>query len=300
MCAQPRKPPETSRDQQQTVPQQQTAAVAITPPQPRTPDFIMRDAADVRKLMGSLGIKNPGPIRILNADAQINSVRGALAGTPVANLLGQPPPLVVQVSEATLTRMARGRDAYGYYMPNSNLILVSTAASATPQRLAEVTSHELTHYAAWRGHGFENIWNSAGKFYKPAWLEEGMANAISSGIAGGNERMAYPYETMAVVMLERIAGDAQIVRRAYVSGDFRALQQVIDQKLGAGTFERLVQFQDGAEASLYLMDAANKQPPPMDTNAYFADPRVVRAMASLMPPPGTREAMREGTPHRRR
>src|SRR5512143_641245 len=225
MCAQPRQP-ETSRSESPPSTASQAQGQPVQAPQPRTPNFIVNNESDVRRMLGSLGIANPGNITVLNADSALASARGALAGTPAANLLSRPPPLVVQVPDATLASVARGRDAFGYYMPNSNMILVSASASASPKRLAEVITHEISHYAAWRGHGFENVWTVNGQiaaFTKPVWLEEGMANAISSSlIPSTRERMAYPYETMAVVMLEKLAGQ-QVVRQAYISGDYRPL-----------------------------------------------------------------------------
>ncbi len=288
MCAQPRQP-ETSRSESPPSTASQAQNQPIQAPQPRTPNFVVNNEADVRRMLGSLGIANPGNITVLNSGAALANARGALAGTPAAGLLSQPPPIVVQVPDATLAMVTRGRDAFGYYMPNSNMILVSASASATPERLNEVLCHEMSHYAAWRGHGFENVWTINGQmaaFNKPVWMEEGMANAISSSIIPSTrERMAYPYETMAVVMLENLAGQ-QAVRQAYISGDYRALQQAVDSKLGAGTFERLAQFPNGAEASIFLLDAVNKNPPPINMDSYFNDPRVVRAMAALMPSQG--------------
>ncbi len=285
MCAQPR--PETSRSGTE---QPQAASQTVDVPQPRMPAFVVRNADDVRGVLGKVGIADPGTVTILNSDPALAKVRGALGNAPVAGLITNPPPLIVQVPDATLARVARGRDAYGFYMPNSNMILVSESAARPPERLNEVICHEISHYAGWRGHGFDNVWNAGGqiaRMNKPEWLEEGMANALSSSLVQNTrERIAYPYETMAVVMLEKLSSP-QIVRTAYTSGDYRPLQQAVDSKLGAGTFERLMAFPNGAEASIFLLDATNRTPPPINMDDYFNDPRVVRAMAALMPAPSS-------------
>src|SRR5512135_610138 len=111
MCAQPRQP-ETSRSESPPSTVTQAQGQPIQAPQPRTPNFVVNNEADVRRMLGSLGIANPGNITVLNSGAALANTRGALAGTPAAGLLSQPPPLVVQVLDATLSMFARARDAF--------------------------------------------------------------------------------------------------------------------------------------------------------------------------------------------
>ncbi|MFH0884883.1 MAG: hypothetical protein V1861_04190 [Candidatus Micrarchaeota archaeon] len=227
-------------------------------------------------------------------------MRAQYVGLPVAPLLTQPPPIVVEVPDAEVLRLSGGQSADGYYIPNTNIIVVSASTARDPALLNEVILHEMNHYAGWRGHGFNNAFSNGGTLSAMpnlVWLEEGLANSGSSGLIGATTRpIAYPYETMTAVLLERVAGPAA-VREAYASGDYRRLQQIVNERLGEGTFETVIGLRqrpdgstisNGAEALDFLRGAIERNPGSADMGAFWADPRIQRSTATI------REEMRSG------
>ena len=268
----------------------------VEAPAPRVPHFVIQDAAGAQNFLQSLGIQNPGQLSVIPISSELYRVREDYQGLPVHGLMGNPPPVAVRVSDEVFRRASPSAGADAVYIPNSNIIFVSESATRDPNHLSEVLLHEINHYASWRGHGFDVIFRSKGKDVSGSridWMEEGFANFLSSGLAGRTgERIAYPYETLTAVMLCYVSGgDANAIREALSTGDFRNLQRRVDSKLGNGTFEILMgarptpdggRITNGAEAFDFLSSRSfDRNPPVMDERLFFSDTRVRRAMATL-------------------
>ncbi len=197
------------------------------------------------------------------------------------------PPYVSFVPREILEAMTDGYGSLwrGQYFPDSNhLLLHSYVHDESELRLA--TIHELLHYASWLGGGSTDyLWAGAGG--RPVhrnvpWLDEGLTELHAQQLLRAHgfvpDSISYAPETIVGFYLQQIAG-ADILRRAYLSGDFQEVGRIVDSRLGAGSFERLAGSGRGAEALSFLeqrLDSAR-----IDRSSWETDPVVVLARSRM-------------------
>jgi len=225
--------------------------------------FVANDVSDVKNFLKNMGIEDPS-ITPLDTGKEMKLVSSALSSTYAGPLISDPPPYAVKVSPEVLYRITRDKSADGMHIPNSNIILISASSAESPEERSEALTHEITHYAAWRGRGFSMIYSTEGKHIPSLgkdvkiidrsvnWFNEGVTNSISSSLVKRPDApLDYRYETMVAVLLERVVGQ-DMLRQAYVSGDYRCIQQIVNSKLGPGTFEELLKIRKPKEAFEFL------------------------------------------------
>ncbi|MEW6036597.1 MAG: hypothetical protein AB1529_08355 [Candidatus Micrarchaeota archaeon] len=212
---------------------------------------------------------------------------GGYLGDALYARFTETPPYVSFVPREVLEVMT---DAYGclwrgQYIPDTNHLLMHPyVRSEGEMRLTIV--HELLHYASWLGGGAtEYRW--AGNDGRPVqrnipWLDEGLtelhAQQMLRGRGFGLDVVSYAPETIVGIYLQQIVG-ADILRRAYLSGDFQEAGRIVDSRLGAGSFERLAGYGRGAEALSFLeqrLDSAR-----IDRSSWESDPVVVLARSRM-------------------
>jgi hypothetical protein len=89
------------------------------------------------------------------------------------------------------------------------------------------------------------------------WLNEGMAESISLGLAKSWE---YPHETRVVLRVLKAVGNKRALRRAFYSGDFTRVQKRVDSEYGEGSFEQVVASKSAGDALQVLRtNVARKQ-----------------------------------------
>ncbi|MEW6036254.1 MAG: hypothetical protein AB1529_06585 [Candidatus Micrarchaeota archaeon] len=130
-----------------------------------------------------------------------------------------------------------------------------------------VLAHEMFHYASWLGGGSNIRYRDAQGgpvFTEAMWLNEGMTELHAQQLVRSHgqrtSRVAYANETTVAFYLQQLAG-TDIVRAAYLSGDFTEVRRRVDEVLGGGTFEALLATGGGAGALLFLRERAEQKMP---------------------------------------
>jgi hypothetical protein len=190
---------------------------------------------------------------------------------------------------------ADGSSSYGRYIGGTNHIMIRddqpheegiVVRDRTESRRRLTILHEQLHYAAWLGGGMDIRWRDgeghpviAGRV---GWLHEGLTEMHAQQIVRSHGHqpgyVSYPHETATGIYLQRLVG-ADTLRRAYLTGDFTQVRQALDRRLGAGTFDRLLQKRNGAEALSFLMgrmEAAGVRRTGWDRDAVIVDTGVLR------------------------
>ncbi len=155
----------------------------------------------------------------------------------------------------------------GVHLWQTDDVHISTEVGATADRY-RVLTHEDLHYAAELGGGLDiRVFGADGRTESLGyirWFHEGMTELHAQQLTREHGfvpfSIAYPCETAASLYIQRIvgaaAGDAErgreIVRDAYLSGDFRAVSQLVDGALGDGTFAEFIRKPTGAEAFQFI------------------------------------------------
>ncbi len=154
-----------------------------------------------------------------------------------------------------------GRSA-GMYLPGTNYFIVRESVAGRDEGdQASIIVHEQLHYAAWLGGGLDGMrWRDEGGHPVMGkdlrWMHEGLtelyANQItrSNGLDPGSS--AYPYETAVAFYMQRLVG-TDVLRQAYLSGDFTEVRRRFDGRLGAGSFDRLASMSRGWQALSFIM-----------------------------------------------
>ncbi len=191
-------------------------------------------------------------------------VYGRFAGRPVRTLTE--PPSYFTRFEAEMGFRPTGVHEWG-----TDEIRVSSAVRFPSER-RELITHEDLHYASELGGGLDIRIAGAGgavvdKHYI-RWFHEGMTELHAQQLARthGNEPLSisYPYETAAsfyiqMIVMDAVGGDPErgreILRDAYLTGDFTAVGRLVDMRLGEGAFGRFLDQRNGAEAYRFIRSA---------------------------------------------
>lgn len=188
---------------------------------------------------------------------------GEYLGETVRKRMDAVPPVVTAESESFFKATTSHRDAAGIYFPDTNHLVIhhTKLGGSDITELEHITAHEMLHYAAYLGGGFDIRFRD--KDNRPvllnyvSWLHEGLTELHAQqrirSTSNAQPPVAYPIETTTGFHLQQLAGE-ETLRKAYLGGDFTQVRQAIDQKLGEGTFERIVKKERGADALVFLKD----------------------------------------------
>jgi len=143
-----------------------------------------------------------------------------------------------------------------FYTRGTNVITVNNL----PGDINETLTHETLHYLAALNGGHIIKYDNVQKEI-PRWLHEGLtelfAQAISRAHGVVNHTVNYPEGTAFGAELSGIIG-VDALFDAYKTGDFNNIKRLVDAQLGKGTFERLINKENGTEAFLGLSEAMKK------------------------------------------
>lgn len=263
---------------------------------------VARTADDVRRILESRGITDPGTLRILDAARELRAVSDYFGGR-IASSLASAPPVVVEVSQETMNRIMEASGtpfvAGAFYLPGTNVVLTSPTLESSPSARDDVLTHEINHYVSYLGRGgvsmiFEFPPGTGYTLPSPPWMEEGLTEFFTSRMLGSRSMsIDYPCETVTMALLEHIVG-ADTVRDAFTGSGrgYDGLREALDARLGTGTFMTLVglaplpggrTITNGAEALEFLSTRADMLH--VDIMALASDP--IYRMAFPPRGPGT-------------
>jgi hypothetical protein len=183
----------------------------------------------------------------------------AYLGTTVGERFNQTPPVYAIMAPEfdALEAAAWGSssDFGGLYVTGSNLIMLASFEEWTQSDRLCLVAHESLHYAAYLGGGMEIRWREEdGNPVQPryvSWFHEGCTELQAQQLVRDHghtpSRVAYENETAVAFYLQRLVG-TDVLRAAYLSGDFTEVRQRLDARLGAGTFSALLNCENGTEA----------------------------------------------------
>jgi hypothetical protein len=186
-----------------------------------------------------------------------------LAATNGSRFRNWPPVVMVvpsdQLPEFRENSYLFGSHAGGCYDSGSNRINMSDRARSEAD-LAAILVHEQLHYASWLGGGDGMRWRDSGgqpHFAERAgWLHEGLTEFHAQQITREHgltpSHVGYPYETAVGFYLQKLVG-ADVLRQAYLTGDFTEAGRILDQRLGQGSLEGLMSCRNGSEALFFIM-----------------------------------------------
>jgi hypothetical protein len=150
-------------------------------------------------------------------------------------------------------------DMRGQYLTGTNLI-IATSKEKLPINSMRTIAHEQLHYASWLGGGQDMRWKdylglpvTAGYI---SWLHEGLTEMHAQQLMRGHNlrpsRISYPNEMQVGICLQVLAGE-DILKKAYLTGDFTEVRKNVNNKLGEGTFAEVALKPNAAEALAFLL-----------------------------------------------
>lgn len=187
----------------------------------------------------------------LGRDIARNWLTPSYLGTTIAARFSRTPPILTtdppafsQIHVALAGR--EGMKFRGVYYPNTNHIGISSDIP-TRQDSASTICHEYLHYVSWLGGG-ENIrWRDQNNQPVVAgdisWIHEGLTELHAQQLTRAHgfvrDGVSYPLEVMVCFHIQHIVGE-DVLRTAYLNGDFTHVRRSLDTTLGAGTFDTLM------------------------------------------------------------
>jgi hypothetical protein len=190
---------------------------------------------------------------------------GDFLGETVYRRYSGTPPIVTGEDDSWLRAMALATGGYhpGTYYPGTNHIIVGAyEANREEGDVLKLLAHEQLHYAAYLGGGQTVRWrdDSGAAILQPrvgGWnIHEGTTELLANELARANgyspSGVAYTYETSVCFALEQVVGQEPL-RRAYFSGDFTEVRRLMDERLGAGTFDALMACSSAPDAFSLIM-----------------------------------------------
>jgi hypothetical protein len=154
-----------------------------------------------------------------------------------------------------------GSGVTGMQEPGTNMIVVAPMANEADYY--RIIAHEQLHYASYLGGGAFRWRDDNGEAVYRAnrWnATEGLTELFAQRLTRDNGYVptvvAYTFETAASFALEQVVG-SDVLRRAYMGGDFNEVRRLADERLGAGAFDGFMACTSGAEAFSYIMEKAS-------------------------------------------
>lgn len=144
---------------------------------------------------------------------------------------------------------AYGCPVVGLYFPGTNHITVDHGLNEQSTKYASrVVAHEYLHYASYLGGGMNIRFTDSdgtynpGKYIKP--LHEGLTELHAQDLVRSHFNMSYlpvsySPEVLSVSFLQHLVGK-EILKEAYLTGNFTKVAGLVDGKLGKGTFSEFL------------------------------------------------------------
>jgi hypothetical protein len=212
-----------------------------------------------------LGVGNQAANRLIVG----SWLTGDFLGPDLHRRLAERPPDTLTESPGYFARFEweMGFRPTGVHLWRTDDIHVSSAIRRRDD-IYELMAHEDLHYASELGGGLDlRVGGPAGR-PEPVgyvrWFHEGMTELHAQQLARGHGMepllVSYPYETAASFCVQRLVcyetGDEargrEILREAYLSGDFTDVSRLVDMALGQGAFRELIGKPDGAQAFRFI------------------------------------------------
>ncbi len=212
----------------------------------------------------------------------------AFLGDSVYNSFVRKPPFILMSDQYffQLNSIERGAPAgsrsgaVAQYLTFTNMFAMRSTFKSTSQ-LMEVSAHEQLHYASWLGGGEYQRYYSGGKEhqFRSNWLNEGLTELHAQQLAQEHDvkpdAIAYPAETTVALYMQKIVG-ADVLKSAYLKGDFTDVMRKFDAALGEGSFLQLKSATTGLDACTRLGNMMEKKS--IDPNQWSEDPLMVFIM----------------------
>ncbi len=218
----------------------------------------------------------------------------SVLGTALATRFSSFPPVVTGEAQQFMRNQGvvsglLGQSA-GMQFPGTNHIALDAEGLFEADRYAGdaerrcVIAHEMFHYAAMLGGGFNMRWR--GPNGEPVvqgdvrWLHEGLTEFFAQtlvrerGVVPGG--VSYAADTTVSAYLAQMAG-TDVLRRAYLTGDMGEVRRLVDRRLGAGAFETIIRSDSGASAFVYIRGRMESRGQAAALSRWDAQPIVRRA-----------------------
>jgi hypothetical protein len=232
-----------------------------------------------------------------NITREIQTLRGFFNNdSRFERAVAQYNPVGVRMNEADARRMLRIEDAdrdlhlYGVALVgqrSANILVLTDAGVAKPEREVETSRHELMHGLGHILRGDNTTYNINGRvrsIHTYRAFEEAMTNYVAASTFPNETQrpMTYPFHTASMILMERVVGP-QALRSAIISenGDFSEVQRTLDRNLGSGTFERMMDSfaqNDPAGAFRVISERIRANSQYLDV---YSDTRMVRFVSTL-------------------
>ncbi len=211
-------------------------------------------------------------------------------GDVVYGRFNRTPPVATAEDESYFSALVM---AYGgvnpgiYYGDTNHVIMGAYQLEWDEARIMHLLVHEELHYAAFLGGGRDVRWrdeNGAPVMRRRGYwnVNEGMTELLAQQLCMehgmAQSTVGYPYETAVSFVMEQVVGQ-EPMRRAFFSGDFTEVRQLLDARLGAGTFDALMSTQVNAEAFSLIMQKAGAAG--MDTASWESNPIMAHCFSQI-------------------
>lgn len=190
--------------------------------------------------------------------------------------------VVVQVEKGDSLMDRITGDAIAFYTATTNKIIVyeqNVEGLSTDYKLL-VLVHEQFHYAAYLG-GAANGMRWRDENEEPcfinqsnaSWLHEGLTELHAQQLVRENGydpgKVHYRVETATAFLLQKLVGE-DVLKQAYITGDFSEVRKIMNEKLGEGAFETIMRAKIPGEPLLLLIGMMHKSG--IDTKQWGNDP----------------------------
>jgi hypothetical protein len=201
-----------------------------------------------------------GHIESVNNEISGRWLDKSYLGSELGRRFAQTPPVVTLENSEFFSTLSPTL-AVGIYLSESNHITIDGRYDDQTKNedMHRIVTHEQLHYAAWLGGGQNIRWHD--EVGDPvivgyiSWLHEGATELFAQELTREHgltpNGVAYPYETTSALMMENLVGK-DILKKAYLSGDFSDVRKIMDQKLGVMSFIHMANLENGAEAVAFL------------------------------------------------
>jgi hypothetical protein len=214
------------------------------------PVNVMTDESEIReflnKIKGDVRFRDAGLVRVLDSTRELETIKNFFAKIPNTGGLFYPAPIVAIMKGGAICPFfgenievsIGGVSTPAWQVHNSNLCIV-----CYQNEKKQFILHEMIHYLHWRASGYKITFNKNGRPVEipmPPWIFEGFPALIYYNSLHQFTKEQYTDYTKLLILLEGITQNERITKESFLFGDLRKIQQIVDEKLGEHTFERML------------------------------------------------------------
>lgn len=168
-----------------------------------------------------------------------------------------------------------------------------------PDNGRSVITHELLHRASYIGGGLSNMrWQDNGvdiRIGRVPWLHEGLTEfhaqqLVRQHTTGFHYFPSYEVAVTVSFYLQSLVGE-NTLRKAYISGDFSVVRDMVNKKLGAGTFETIIESDNANNAFWYLRNKLKDAG--IDVSNLDLDPFISRVVKEILRDSGPKPNLKD-------